>query len=228
MPREENELRRHHERYAKLFHLPALEKTAEGMAERRPEDFDKSLQQLVKEGVTKVEFDPSAPPPGRKLTVKADGRFLRIYRWGWPLPLMVIGVMAILGGAGMIGAWLSGALGASRSLALIGSFVFVPACAFCIGPYVLTWELSVSPEKITVEWLSRWGRFGGYGVDAADVEEVVIKTSATVQGSRAVHGEDMRLRRVEISGAKVVKLPKRTRLQLREGSQGEEDGQSKN
>lgn len=121
------------EDYARTLNLPALSESAGQVMARRPDELDKSIRDLVKEGRLKSEYDPSMPAPkglemsGDKVdgatTITIDIDTPRYPVWmsglfyGFPLLVMLIG-FSTSGGTYLVLF--------SFAFALLVSLVFVP------------------------------------------------------------------------------------------------------
>ena len=165
------------ERHARLFGVPALVETADGMMERQPEDLDKSVRELVQEGQMEVSFDPSAPPPGQRLTVTVDGRFLRISVRGAQMPAALRVVFGLTAAAGVVMAAIGfGRLwGAPIILGIIGTVMFAGDALILAAARLIKPELSASPEVVQKCFLTPWGAFGRQEIPTSAIEEVTVR-----------------------------------------------------
>ena len=158
--------------------------------ERRPEELDKSVRQLVREGTVRVEFDPSAPIPGKKLAVRTDEQFLHISRRRALSPVLeaafwLDGAIAIV----LLLATFTGAFGArayliatAASMALIG----VGGCIVAAVMRLVRPELSVSPDGVRKRYVTPWGSFGEQKIPAAQVEQAVVGKPMSGTGGNVV------------------------------------------
>jgi len=168
--------RARHEEYARLFALPALIETQTGVEKRRPEDLGKSVRQRVAEGSMQVTFDPSAIPPGSRLTVRVEGDTLTV-RTG----RNTFGLASTLGPAAFL---LGGVVilvlrlwprvripAALLPLAALG--ILIAASAFA-ALRLVSEELLISPKEVRKRWRHPWGTFRESAVPAGEIEEVLI------------------------------------------------------
>ena len=179
-----------HKHYARLFGLPALILTAVGVETRRPEDLGKSVQQRVAEGTLRTTFDPSAVPPGGRLTVRAEGSQLFMLARGSLSPAnKVAAIVMVCGGAGMSVLGLSwGAPPRDWSLVfVILLWLFSAVGVLALFEDVL-WEdvLIVSPHEIRA-----WRQFmrvylRQMRIPTDEVEEVLIQALPDTEGVTTV------------------------------------------
>ena len=170
-----------HEDYARLLDVSALIETEEGIQERHPEDLDKSVRELVAEGLLEVDFDPSEAPPGRHLATSVAGDTLVIEtrpgaatgKIGLILPLVVI-----MAGVGMavLGPVVRGLPG-GLPLLLVGLAGVVVGSALWTLARQTRQELRVAPDRVAVSWhLPFAGEVFSISVPADEVESVAVRT----------------------------------------------------
>ena len=185
--------RREHERYARLFGLPALEETDDGVVERSPDELDKSVQELATEGRLKVQFDPSAPLPGKRLAVRTDEQFLHISTRAVLSPVLAVafGLDALMGTALLV-VGLTNALGVRAPLIAVGALMAVVGLVGCIVAAVVRLvrpQLSVSPDEVRKRYVTPWGSFSEQKIPAAQVEQAVVGKPTSGTGGNVVRVE---------------------------------------
>ncbi len=176
----DKDLRREQERYALLLNSPVLEKTPEGIRERRPEDVSKSVRELVGQGVLPVEFDPNSRPPGDGLRVSVEGHFLKITDIstraspGCSLAFIAAGVVGVI-------PLIIGIKYHINPLMVMGGLIGV------MGPYIgisarhTREELYISPEEVRSQAVTFGIKSSKQRVRAEDIEEVVARSNMPVE-----------------------------------------------
>jgi hypothetical protein len=180
------DLRRKHEHCARLFGMPALTETEDGMEERHPDDLDKTVRELVADGILQVQFDPSVPPPGKRLALRVDGDSLAVQvkagaigavRWVLPVIMASIGVVMI----------------AVSFLPDPPVAIMYAGVALVAGAALLAWalaglreELRVAPGEVRKWWTWRGKRFAEHAVRGAEIEEVIIAEPLGGKGTKTV------------------------------------------
>ena len=172
--RSDQGLRRLWEDYCRQLHLPAIEGEGEHMVVRDPEDLDKSVRELVREGKLTIDFDPSAPPP-EGFTIQEQDRSLII---GLPQTVgpgcMVTGGLLIL----ILPAIFIyiGFFSESGSIVfgLAGLAFLVVIIAAVIWHLVARAMLEISPHQVRIFSRTRWGDTKGTTIPANHIESVFI------------------------------------------------------
>ncbi len=177
--RSEDNFRMEQERYAKMFDLPALEETAEGVAERSVEDLDKSVRERVAEGSVEVDFDPGEAPPGENLKVDIAGDCveIRIVGGNFPFGCMVLTAAVFATGVALCGGLVMNVTSLTFGIGLI--LVGFVSIGLLVAGKLITEMLTVAPEKVQKRYETRWGSFGETQIGAGAVEDVEIKKEAT-------------------------------------------------
>jgi hypothetical protein len=167
------------ENYARLFGVPALVQTATGLEARRPDELSMSVRERVAAGSLKVAFDPSAPPPGRKLAMRVEGDTLVVWtrrgglgKAGTAVPLVLVGV----GSAAIVASVLRAFHGSLPGL-VVGVVILALAAAAAVLLPRVRQELLLSRERVRSRWVHPWGTAFEMAVPAAEVEEVVVGTA---------------------------------------------------
>ncbi len=178
-------------RYARLLGLPALVKGDEGFIERRPEDLGKSVRQLVREGALPVQFDPTAPPPGRGLVIRSDPPALGISTKpglaGWLA--VAIGATVIILAAVVVAATLKQPFAPAPVIIAVGLVFSILVAGLCASGLVCA-ELSVSPEEVGWRW-SVAGTFHPGTRDKRVRAERVEEVAVTDYGVQVMTDEQM-------------------------------------
>lgn len=177
--RSEEGWREAQERYARLFGVPALQLTEEGIVERAVESLDKSVRDQVAEGVLEVAFDPSKPPPGENLDVRPEGDCLvmKVGANRFPVGCGVLSVALIGAGLCLILATALGALDLSEQYMMLGGvtvFAGMGGVALGVAAKVVSEELRVSPDEVSRHYTTPWGCFARQRMPAGEVEEVLV------------------------------------------------------
>lgn len=172
----DKDLRARHERYARLFGLPALVMTADGVEKREVEELDLSVRERVERGALAVGFDVAAGPPGKGLAVRVAGDSLVLSVWG-PMRrrYRYLPAILIVGGAlvGSCGSMQEGRL--SPSLAVGAAALFLAGVATLFLPSPLWEELCLSPDEARKCWRHPWGSFGERCLKGEGIEEVLVQ-----------------------------------------------------
>lgn len=174
-----------HERYARLFDLPALLKTDDGVEVRDPEDLDKSVRERVAAGKMEVTFDPSRPPPGRHLRVRVEGDRLAVRtrpgalgKAGVLVPL----IFALVGGGLIVLTVVPGVDAPPVLLIVVGALFALLGIAGLVFGRTVVQELELSPAEVRSRWKTPFGTVGERAIPAGEIEEVVVRTPEGSQG----------------------------------------------
>ena len=190
--RSEEGFRKEQERYAKLFGLPALEETDEGIIERQADQLDKSLREQAAEGLLDVDFDPSQKPPGDNLRVRTEGDRLEMETLSgkFPAGCLMLTTLLLVGGPALALGTALGYFDIASQYIWVGGVIFLiglASVALAVAGKVISEVLEVSPEEVKTVYRSPWGEFGEACVPADDVEEVVIKEREDSTSGTLVH-----------------------------------------
>ncbi|MFP4027586.1 MAG: hypothetical protein ACLFWL_07340 [Candidatus Brocadiia bacterium] len=188
--RSHEKFRSQHERYARLFGLPALVEDEQGVTERAVEDLDKSVRERVAEGHLEVDFDPTQPPPDARLRVKTEGDKLSFFVPAQTVPIgcVVLATVGFLGGIGVAISVLKGYLHLEGHAVLISFFVAALSLLgllLAIAGKVISQVVTVSPEGVENWYTTRWGDFGHSRIPADAIEEILAQKNSRGASSQS-------------------------------------------
>ena len=176
-------LRALHEEYCRQLGRPALEGEGADMVERRPEDLDKSVAELAREGKLKVDFDPAQPPPA-KVSLKVEGDQLRIEL---PPPHISMGGLLIGLLVPSLFMWISfGRPGTPKMIGIIGALFLVLMVYGFIWQRITRAVIRVGAHSIELGRRSPWGESRGRTLDIRTLESVRIGRRVDNQGQPGV------------------------------------------
>jgi len=188
LSRSSEDFRRKHKHYARLFGLPALMETPDGLEQQAAEDVGTSVREQVAAGRLEMDFDGSSPPPGRALAMRIEDECLvmRARALGLVLarnaivaPAFLSG-MLILGGAFLLGG------SAAIPFAVLGAAQLLVGAAAAMAPVMLPNELVISPQEVRTRWRHPWGTFKESAIPADEVEQVVVAKGGRGRKATAV------------------------------------------
>ncbi|MBP7275761.1 MAG: hypothetical protein KBA51_06125 [Kiritimatiellae bacterium] len=169
--RSEDGLREMHKMYCRALGLPALEGEGAERTERRPDDLDKSVVELAREGKIQVAFDPADRTPPN-LSLRMEGEFLRI-ELPPPRPLAA-GLLIVFLVPLILILTPKGRTGAPSILGILGVLLLVGTT------FVIAWQritravLRVGAQSVIYGRRLPWGETPGRTVDLGKLESVRI------------------------------------------------------
>lgn len=157
--------------YARLFNLPALIETVEGILTSEVEDLDKSVVERVAEGTLAAEFHDYAPPKDLSVKVEKGAVTLVVQRRYPGIELALVGTALILLGGAII------YILRDEPLDLIKAVGFVIACtggALLVISLLFTEELSISRDSLQTCMRSPWRRFRHQKIASSKISHVLV------------------------------------------------------
>ncbi len=172
--RSDDGLRSLWEDYCRQLNLPAVEGEGEHMVIRDPEDLDKSVRELVREGKIAIDFDPSAPPPeGFTIEERDRSLIIGLPKTVGPGCMVTGGLMILILPAIFI---YIGFFSESGSIVfgLAGLAFLVVIIATVVWHLVARAMLEISPHQVRTFSRTRWGDTKGTTIPADQIESVRI------------------------------------------------------
>jgi len=176
LSRSPEDFRRKHKHYARLFGLPALMETPEGLEQQAVEDVGRSVREQVAARRLDVGFDASSPPPGRALAVRIEDECLvmRARAYGLVLACSGVATLALVTGVVILAAaFLIGEPAAFLFAVLCAAELLLVAAA-ALAPVMVPNELAVSPQEVRTRWRHLGGTFRESAIPADEVEQVLL------------------------------------------------------
>lgn len=170
-------LRAKHEHYARLFGLPALTETKDGVEVRRLDELDKSVRERVAGGTLRTAFDPASVPPGKALAFHIGEDGLKIRTRGGVLGSTerAVAVLMLLAGPLIrVLMWLW-----EVDAPIFPPLLVVPSSLAGVLPLLAdvlcVEEVSVSPKEVRHRLQCGRMSFRRSAISADEVEEVVVR-----------------------------------------------------
>jgi hypothetical protein len=170
--------RRRHESAARLFGLPYLLQTSDGVQERAVADLDRSVRERVAAGDVEATVDPGQPPEG-VVVAKVEGDTMTIgtgKHWLGVVGAVIAPVVAAIGvAAAAVGAaCLEAGFAIGGPVLRMGLFWAAFGAGGAAVSRLLREELTIAPGGISYRLRHPWGVLREQSLAADAIEEVVI------------------------------------------------------
>jgi len=170
----EENLRDLQEHFARLFNLPALEDSEEGIIYRGVDDLDKSIHELVQENKLQINFNSTErPPPRLSLEVEGDALIVNVLKKTFSLELVVAFVAS---GLFLYGGFFGDLPVILRViLGIMGVLCGLISISGLLWEYTKTPQIRLSKDRIQVFGLDFLAGKEGRIINTADIEQALIK-----------------------------------------------------
>ncbi len=158
--------------YARLFGLPALMESIEGISARKVEELDKSLAERLAEPTLAVGLRDYAPPKDVAVDVTDTSVFM-VFKRGYPgmNAVAYAGVFFLLASLAIV---MAVAAEDVRIALLAGTPLMLVGMAFIAAPFFFRERVLVSPRTLEVEKGYPWNISRHKGVETSSIRDVIV------------------------------------------------------